>query len=372
MKVLIASVSSRALAQSAAAAGYEVISLDFFGDSDFPEGTRAYSLARDFHCKPNLKNLAASASVLAGEVDAMVIGAGIENEPSLSKIKVIGKRWYNSPEAVLGVRDLNQVNTALQDLPILFPKIIYSGGNLHQTGQWLIKDLRRSGGVGVRDWDGSTKFQKGQLLQEFIEGELASATFMADGEHARLIGLSRQYAGVRELNAPSYAWCGNVAPWGDKNLVAIFDQVVERLANTFGLVGVNGIDFIVREGMPYLLEVNPRPCGSGELFEKLLGINLFQMHVHGCEGKLDDANFSIPEGKFWGKGILYAPQEVIVGDTSGWVDQGIADIPHSGERIPTHAPVCTLTANASDPDSCWMNVLNKRKSLQLFADNYDI
>jgi predicted ATP-grasp superfamily ATP-dependent carboligase len=83
MNVLLVGIVTREMAQSAVAAGYEVISLDYFGDSDQPTSAEAFSLVRDFNLEPNLKNLAFAAKTLAGKVDGVVLGAGLENESAL-------------------------------------------------------------------------------------------------------------------------------------------------------------------------------------------------------------------------------------------------------------------------------------------------
>ncbi len=44
--------------------------------------------------------------------------------------------------------------------------------------------------------------------------------------------------------------------------------LASAVTGEFGLVGVNGIDFIVRDGIPYAIEVNPRWCASMELVER--------------------------------------------------------------------------------------------------------
>jgi predicted ATP-grasp superfamily ATP-dependent carboligase len=203
-----------------------------------------------------------------------------------------------------------------------------------------------------------------ELLQRFVVGDLASACFVADGRRARLLGLTRQYAGESGLGAPSFAWCGNVAPWGGPELEAIIERAVNALVQGCGLRGLNGIDFIVQEGVSWLLEVNPRPPASFELFERLLDVNAFQLHVDSCEGRLPD-----PPGKVcgaaWGKGILYAREDLTVGDTRSWSQQGAADIPHPGEQIPSGAPICTLFAQGKDAADCWQRVLDKAHGWRL-------
>ena len=45
-------------------------------------------------------------------------------------------------------------------------------------------------------------------------------------------------------------------------------DLARALVEEFDLVGVNGIDFVARDGLPYAIEVNPRWCASMELVER--------------------------------------------------------------------------------------------------------
>jgi uncharacterized protein len=369
MKILLVGISTRALAQSAVAAGHEIISLDFFGDSDQPAGAEVYSLIRDLGQPPELPALARSARAFVPLVDKVVIEAGLENEPALLDLCPPEKCWGNSAAAVNGVRDLNQVRAALRGTRMCFPDIIYPGDPTPVRGHYLVKDAAHSGGMGVREWDGKTPPRGREVLESFIEGELASACFVADGRNVRLLGLSRQYAGEPGLGAPAYAWCGNIVPWGGRELEAIVLEAVAVLTESFGLTGLNGIDFILQNNIPYLLEVNPRPPASFELFERLLRLNAFQCHSDACQGKLPPAHEWIqvgksPPGLAWGKGILYTQDDLQVGDTYSWALQDISDIPHPGEHIPAGSPVCTLFAKGKDAPECWEMLLARAASWQ--------
>ena len=136
-------------------------------------------------------------------------------------------------------------------------------------------------------------------------------------------------------------------------------ETIEALTESFGLVGLNGIDFIVQNSIPFLLEVNPRPPASFELFERLRGVNAFQLHVQACQNQLPDSLPGIPIDLAWGKGFLYAQENLQIGDTHSWVKQGISDIPHPDEKIMAGTPVCSIFAEGRDARECWANVLDK-------------
>jgi predicted ATP-grasp superfamily ATP-dependent carboligase len=357
MKILLAGISTRALARSAAAAGAQVVSLDFFGDCDQPPGAAVFALGRDLRRPLELRALAEEAQRLAPTVDTVIVESGLENEPALTEVGRPEQRWFNPGEAVRRSRDLRGLAPILAGSGLALPDIVLPGERLPGTGRWLVKDGLHSGGWGVRDWDGRRALKSAEILERFLPGTLASACFAADGKDARLLGLTRQYAGVRALGAARYAWCGNMAPWGREDLEETILVALQRLVPACKLVGLNGIDFIVGSKGPVLLEINPRPPASFELFERLLRVNAFRLHVDGCQGRLVTSLPRPQAGIAWGKGILYARRELRVDDTAGWQEQGIADIPHEGEIIPKGAPVCTLLASAASASVCWQRVL---------------
>ena len=331
MKILLVGVVTREIAQSAVAAGYEVISLDYFGDSDLLADAQVYSLVRDFLLEPTHHNLILGAKTFSGAVDKIVVGAGVENEPGLLEICGFDKYWSNSASTIKKVRDPLFLSKFLQNQSLSFPKTLSPHDKLPNIGEWLVKDQRCSGGLGIREWDGQRSLQEYEVLQEKINGDLMSANFLSDGKSAILIGLTRQYAGVQELGVPPFYWCGNTAPYMDKNLEKEISQVLNNLAQECEIVGVNGIDFILQDEIPYLLEINPRWTGSLELFERLYGLNMFRLHVNACRGELPESLPSLPDQTVIGKGILYADRDITLGDTSTWRNRCIADIPHACE-----------------------------------------
>ncbi len=249
------------------------------------------------------------------------------------------------------------------------PKSSALASKLPTSGHYLVKDGAHSGGMGVKVWDEISKLAEGEILESFVDGILASACFLADGSHALLLGITRQYSGVKELGAPPFAWCGNTTPFGDDNLQQIIRQTIDCLAASFGLIGLNGIDFIIKNETCTLLEINPRPPASFELFERLLGVNAFQLHLDACQGILPAALPEPSPGTTWGKGILYASNNIRVGDTRSWSNRQIVDVPYPGEDIPTGAPICTILSQAETGEMCWQSILEKAKFLKSEMEN---
>jgi predicted ATP-grasp superfamily ATP-dependent carboligase len=219
--------------------------------------------------------------------------------------------------------------------------------------------------MGIREWDGNDPLKPSEILEEFIEGTLGSACFVADGEKTVVLGLTRQYAGVSELGAPPFVWCGNVTDFEDAQLSDRITNAIQRIVSVFGLIGLNGIDYINKPLGPVLLEINPRPPASFELFERLLGINAFQLHKDSYRGILPEKLPLPHSGEVWGKGILYANRELRIANYIFKNSDNIVDIPHPGEIIPIGAPICTILTRDNNQSACWKQIIEKIDDLRV-------
>ena len=92
-------------------------------------------------------------------------------------------------------------------------------------------------------------------LQEYEQGVAASVVFVSAGGVAVPIGVSRQLIGDAAFGADRYRYCGNIlAPAGDPvlnhdwTLVDRACAIASAVTASFGLVGVNGVDFIAAAG----------------------------------------------------------------------------------------------------------------------------
>jgi predicted ATP-grasp superfamily ATP-dependent carboligase len=124
------------------------------------------------------------------------------------------------------------------------------------------------------------------------------------------------------------------------------------VAHRFGLVGLNGVDFIARSGIPWPIEVNPRFSASMELLERAADLSLFALHADACAGRLPGR--ATPRlSRVYGKAIVFARRDVTPRATRRWLaDPALADIPLPGKRIARGRPICTVFATGRDPESC--------------------
>lgn len=373
-RVLIAGFSTRAAANSAAAAGFAVTALDAFGDLDVDPSVRVVSLPRDLGTP---FTPAAAARAAAGFVtDAAIYLSNFENHPAaVSALAADRALWGNPPGVLQRVRNPALLAAALRDHGLPFARVNENDPNdTNDPNDWLVKPLESGGGRGIRRWEGGT-VPAGHYLQERIDGVAASVVFVSAGGVALPIGVSRQLIGEAAFGADGFRYCGNImAPAGDpgfehhqETLVDGACAIASAVTASFDLVGVNGADFIAAGGKARAVEVNPRWSGSMELAERAYGLSIFALHAEACaRGGLPafDLKRARRAARAVGKAILFAREPMTVGDTHSWLgDATIADVPQPGERIAAGRPICTIFADAEDDAGCYRALVQRAERI---------
>lgn len=334
--VLVVAVSARMLAELAVSDGYEVIALDRFGDVDL----RAIAPGATATSSDALAELAAGV-----EADAVVYGAGFENRPDLVRALARGRELLGTPPSLLpAVRDPWAVGAAARAAGARAPETLPAGERPDaEPGAWLRKPRRGGGGRGVRRWRGG-RLRSTEILQRYVRGLSCSAVAIGDGRRAAVLGLTEQ------LHRPrGFAWMGNVTPprLPEGELAELDGQlraVCAEVAARFGVRGAFGVDAIWDGAHAWVLEVNPRPPATLELF----GHGAFEAHVLGARGIGLPAAVWPPAARHAAvKLILFADRAIQAPDPAWWPESLVRDIPHAGEVIARDAPVCTLLSSGA-------------------------
>jgi predicted ATP-grasp superfamily ATP-dependent carboligase len=371
-RVLIAGVTSRAAAESAARAGYDVTAIDAFGDLDQHPSVQALALPRDFGVLFTAP--AAARAAQSVECDAVMYVSSFENHPRAVGSLAAGRELLGNPPSVLRrARDPLVVTGALRRRGLRAPSVRVTPAS---RGQWLQKPLSSGGGHGVRPAGRGNRVARRSYLQEFVDGTAGSIVFVACNGQAVPIGFSRQIVGDAAFGGSGFQYCGSIlARAGDAQFArdpALFRTACElagAVAEEFGLVGVNGVDFIAREGVPFAIEINPRWSASVELVELAYGLPVFAAHVAACRGTSGpdfDLSAARRFGPAIGKAIVFARRDVVVGDTRAWIGSPatdhwppVRDVPRAGERISAGKPVCTVFAAGRDAAECYTGLTRR-------------
>ena len=362
--VLIAGISCRAAAESAARAGFRVTALDAFADVDQHPAVCALSTSRDFGVAPTAVAMAHAATGVTA--DAVCYLSPFENHRRAVSALASGRAlWGNSPETLRRVRDPLGLHNVLAQNGFAVPRVanVSNDQNDPNVSEWLVKPLGSGGGKRIRIWSGE-RVPRTSYLQECIDGTPGSIMFAAAQGQCVPIGLSRQLVGDPNFGATGYRYCGSIlAPVDDPqfanghNVFTAAIALARCIASEFSLVGINGIDFVAREGVPYAVEVNPRWSASVEVAERAFGTAFFAAHADACRtGELPafDLATSLHDALVVGKAIVYARRPGSICDTRPWLeDPTVRDIPRAGEFFRTGQPICSVFATGRDSIACY-------------------
>lgn len=373
MKILMTGISTRAMAESAVrgSLGHEIVTVDYFGDQDQKALCPNLSLKRDFGKPWSVKALFEVCRSLP--FDALVYTSNLENHPRIVERLSQGRLLFGNPPQVLSrVRNPFEFFPCLARSGIPFPKTFRSSDRIpvEGPGPFLRKPIRSGGGHGIAFHRQGRRIGKGFILQEYVPGLQCSAAFVADGSQCVLLGLSEQLIGDKAFGAQGFRYCGSLLrPFsrGFEEIIAKLEGVLQTITREFHLVGVNGMDFILKEGEIYPVEVNPRYTASMELIERGYGLSIFDLHVEACRGKLpveiSNLKFEISKGAFFGKAILFARRDLFVKGTEGWWQKGVKDIPFEGDWIGKEKPICTIFAEGRNREECYGALVELARTL---------
>lgn len=355
---LVVASSGRALARSAHYSGHSVCVLDLFADTDT---LRYSSICKKISASGwglDVDSTLAAANQYCPPPMPLVPGSGFENNPGLLGALSSGRPLLgNRPETVAFIKDPTNFFAMLDDLGIphpltsLLPPISPDG--------WLVKTVGANGGSHIRHAQRDDKPEKGKYFQEFVKGRAASVLFLANGFQCRVIGLNE-------------TWCrgGTDAPFayaGAINRIDLPEKMRDRiqadvraLVRELGLTGINGMDLIVTSNDYQVLEVNPRPTATLDLYDDQASFSLFKMHVAACHGELPT---SLPDSNLVrAHAVVYAPKTLHLPLRHSFPDW-CTDLPAEESTFHSHDPICMAHAQGSRVDAVKRLLEYRRRNL---------
>jgi predicted ATP-grasp superfamily ATP-dependent carboligase len=179
-------------------------------------------------------------------------------------------------------------------------------------------------------------------FQERVEGRPVSALFVSAGDRACVLGFSEQWAAPTPRSQWRYGGAAQPAELSAE-LKAHMTGSVETVASVFGLKGLGSADFLVDGEDAYLLEINPRPGATLDIFDSEAA-PLLRIHLEAVlDNRLPTASLNLPAAT--ASAIVYATEPMIVSQTMVW-PEWTADRPICRERIDKYRPICTVWARA--------------------------
>ncbi len=344
-RLVLISTAARALAASAVRGGSRPIVLDCFGDRETRANAHRYVPLRVAERGIDAAALRADLAVLrdAHGPGVVVYGSGFEGQPELlDGVRASGYRIAgNDPEVVRAVKDPAVFLPVLDALKIPHPEVSFEPRRAAEG--WLVKNARADGGAHVHRARGQEMLAPGWMFQREVTGQAMSALFVADGRCARVIGFNTLWTDADDPCSP-FRYGGAInhtaLPRRQRTAVAAY---VEGLVRAFSLKGINGLDFIASESGCQVLEINPRPCATLELYEPDVQTGLVALHVRACAERLPPG-LSLGPRRVRACRVVYARRDLHIDAGRRW-PRWCRDLPQPASHIRAGEPVCTVHAS---------------------------
>jgi predicted ATP-grasp superfamily ATP-dependent carboligase len=337
--LLIAAVSGRALVAAARRAGYRVRVADFFCDDDTKAlAERASLLPGDLRGGVDPAAVSDTLRSLADgeEVSAVILGSGFERIPEVAD-EIAGHLPLagNRSATIRRVKDPRTLAEDCAALGIPHPKFRFDPPP--DPENWVVKAIGGAGGTHVCPADGAAR-AAGRYFQQLVRGTSLSALFLAEGSEARMVGFSRQWTSPSPTASYRYGGAARLRPLDCADAAMITDWL-SGLVERAGLVGLCSADFIRSPEGWCLIEINPRPGATLDIFDSA-DAPLIEAHLRACRGK----QFRLPRfADSMASMIAYAARPVESFPAIVWPDW-TADRQPSGTRLMAGDPVCTIFA----------------------------
>jgi predicted ATP-grasp superfamily ATP-dependent carboligase len=344
--IILVAYSARALASSAAHAGFAPLSIDVFGDDD----TRELSLASvklegglSDGLEPDKVAGAVEALLSAHDPVGLVYGSGFEHQPeTIAAIALKTRVFGNDVETLKRAKDPVALAQICRTNGVRHPPIAFDPPDKREL--WLVKKRGGAGGAHIAPADDPGGAAADRYYQLRVAGESVSALFLASERKAEIIGLSTQWSAPTPASPFRYGGAAgpiDIEPSHKREIA----RAIALVAAELNLVGLNSVDFLVSPDAVWLVEINPRPGATLDVFDSY-DDPLFWRHIAACERRLTRVPARVA---FKAAEIVYAPCDMAIREGWKWPDWAV-DRSAPGTRIAAGDPLCTALASCATFD----------------------
>jgi len=350
--ILIIAGSGRMLAQAARNAGLKPLVIDLYADLDMQgyaeDFTQILSLAEE--------HLASAVDYFIEHyaVTTVIYGSGFEYYPEslrylAGRLRVLG----NTPDVFIKLHDKPVFFSCLDQLNIPHPAVCFKPPD--SADYWLLKPMQGQGGMGIKRYHPQERIESAVYWQKYQAGVQHSVLFLSDGKSVQVVGFNTQWA-VRLSESQAFMFSGiiNQCDLSMAQQAQVVDWL-KKLTPAFGLKGLNSLDFIQSGDKSFVLEINPRPSASMQLYD----VDLLNRHIKASIGRLTDH----PQASgYTGYQIAYAELDVMIPDGFAWPD-GCMDLPGNGVMCRKGQPICSIIAHQKQAYSVMDALLTQQLNL---------
>ena len=175
-----------------------------------------------------------------------------------------------------------------------YPMVLKPARGAGCEGVWLVRnarELRQAVGVG-RDASPGARV----LIQRYVPGMAASVSLLADGRRAVALTVNSQ----RMRMSRPFLYGGGQTPLSHPLAQRAAQAAVRACEGLPGLRGYVGVDFVLTEAEPCVIEVNPRLTTAYLGVRSVMDDNVAALALAACAGKL-------PRAPAIGRSIRFTP-----------------------------------------------------------------
>lgn len=347
----VAALSARSGVELAAADGLRAVALDLFGDADTQRAAEQWlPIGNAAGMRIDGRRLLAALQSLAqrADVDGWIAGSGFEEQPELFErsaqaLPLLGTQ----PADMRRLRDAREFFARLRELGIAHPPVRFELP--HSPQGWLVKDFASSGGWGVRRADGVPPSSATAYWQRERDGRAMSATFVANGSDAALLGFNELL--TQPIGARPFVFAGVLGPVAvSAALQREIASAVSEMTRTWSVRGLASIDFMLGDdGRSEVLELNARLPASASLYAQRQPLRL---HWQAClHDELPPSDLRPPNDEVRGVRTVFTPRALHLDARAAAILAArprTHDLPKPGARVAGHGPLCSLSAAGAD------------------------
>jgi methenyltetrahydromethanopterin cyclohydrolase len=257
----------------------------------------------------------------------------------------------NLPDTFIKLHDKPAFFSILDKLNIPYPEVRFDAPKC--ADNWLVKPMQGQGGMGIKRYYPNESIESAVYWQKYKAGSQYSVLFLADGQYLQVIGFNTQWT-------ISLGETGEFIFSGIINSCDLLSEQKERITGwlkklvpVFALKGLNSLDFIQEGDKSFVLEINPRPSASMQLYDA----DLLNRHIKASQGDLTE--YRLHDG-YTGYQVVYAERDVLIPEAFAW-PEGCMDLPEFGAICRKGQPICSIIAHQKRAQS----VMNELSTKQL-------
>lgn len=343
--------SGRMLAQWVKNSGFKPIVIDCCYDLDTQllalACVKVQSLAVE-HIKTAVANLSKQTTITYA-----ICGSGLESHQKTlvflyDNLVILG----NNLSVFLAIQNKPNFFSSLNRLRIPYPEVSFKIPN--KKDNWLIKPMLGTGGIGIKKYTDLSAPSDGYYWQKHKFGIPISVLFIANKTEYKIIGFQRQF--LQHIGEHNFIFSGVINQHKtSRNFVRMINLWLSNLVLEFVLQGLNSLDCIVQDDDCYVLEINPRPSASIQLYSQDLCLNHINNYL---SGELNTPTISTKYKAYY---IIFATSKVFIKASVQW-PRWATDIPKTGSLINAGMPICSIIVGG-DGQRQVMKLLQSRQRL---------